>query len=192
MAFIKMVSENDAEGKLREIYESDLKNIGYVPNYAKIISLRPDVLETWRAFQASIRKNLRLRTYELVTMAAARELKCRYCLLAHGAVLLKNGFDIAQLRAIIADYKNAGLEPEEVAMMDFATMVIKNADKVQLEDIERLRSYGFSDTQILDITLTTTLRSCFSKTFDALGAKADIAYAELEKQLDDLLPEAKP
>lgn len=188
MAFIKTISENDAEGKLGEIYQGDLKNIGYVPNYAKIISLRPDVLETWRAFQASIRKNLRLRTYELVTMAAAKELKCRYCLLAHGAVLLKNGFDIVQLRAIIADHTNAGLEPEEVAMMDFAIMVIKNADKVQLEDIEHLRSFGFSDTAILDITLTTTLRSCFSKTFDSLGAKPDIIYVELEKQLDDLLP----
>lgn len=191
MAYIQTITEDEAEGKLREIYDGDRKNNGYVPNHAKIVSLRPDVMETWRAFQGSIRKNLRLRTYELVTMAAANALGCRYCLLAHGAVLLKNGFDIGQLRAIIADHHNAGLEPAEVAMMDFAQKVIHNANTVRQADIDHLRSFGLSDSAILDITLTTTMRSCFSKTFDALGAEPDAAYADLETQLHDLLPAAE-
>ena len=192
MAFIQTIAADEAEGKLRGIYEGDQQNLGYVPNYAKIVSLRPDVLEAWRAFQVSIRKNLRLRTYELVTIAAAKALNCRYCLLAHGAVLLKNGFDIGQLRAIIAGHHDAGLEPAEVAMMDFAQKVTENANKVRPDDIEHLRSFGLSDSEILDITLTTTLRSCFSKTFDALGAEPDAAYAELETLLHDLLPVGEP
>ena len=68
-------------------YEGDQKSLGFVPNHAKVFTLRPDVLEAWRAFQGSIRKNLRLRRYELVTLAAADALDCRYCLLAHGAIL---------------------------------------------------------------------------------------------------------
>jgi hypothetical protein len=47
---------------------------------------------------------------------------------------------------------------------------------------------AFADVEILDITLTATMRSFASKTFDALGAEADAAYAELEQQLSDLLP----
>ena len=43
--FIKTTSEAEAEGKLREIYEGDRKSLGYVPNHAKVFSLRPDVLE---------------------------------------------------------------------------------------------------------------------------------------------------
>ena len=53
--FIQTVSEAEAVGKLRDIYEGDKKSMGYVPNYAKVFSLRPDVLEAWRAFQGSIR-----------------------------------------------------------------------------------------------------------------------------------------
>jgi hypothetical protein len=41
----KTVSEAEAEGKVREVYDGDQENFGYVPNHAKAFSLRPDVLE---------------------------------------------------------------------------------------------------------------------------------------------------
>jgi AhpD family alkylhydroperoxidase len=115
--FIQTISEADAEGKLLEIYQGDLKNLGYDPNHARVFSLRPEVLEAWRAFQGSIRKNLHLRRYELVTLAAAMALNCRYCLLAHGSILIKNGVSLEQLRMILTNFNEAGLEAAEVAMM---------------------------------------------------------------------------
>jgi len=57
--FIQTITEVEADGKVRKIYEGDRKSLGYVPNHAKVFSLRPDVLEAWRVFQGSIRKNLR-------------------------------------------------------------------------------------------------------------------------------------
>src|ERR1700694_3074370 len=117
--FIETIPEAKAEGKLKEIYDGDQKNLGYVPNHGKVFSLRPDVFEAWRAFQGSIRKHLRLRRYELVTLAAAQALNCRYCLLAHGAILNKNGVSLDQLRAILTDFHSAGLEAADGAIMDF-------------------------------------------------------------------------
>ncbi len=189
LMFIKTTSEAEAEGKLREIYEGDRKSLGYVPNHAKVFSLRPEVLEAWRAFQGSIRKNLRLRRYELVTLAAAMALKCRYCLLAHGAILIKNGVSVDQLRAILTNINDAGLEPAEVAMMEFAQKITRNANKIVQADVDALHALDLTDVEILDITLTATMRSFASKTFDALGAGPDIVYDELEHQLADLLPE---
>jgi uncharacterized peroxidase-related enzyme len=186
--FIQTVSEAEAEGKLREIYEGDRKNLGYVPNHAKVFSLRPEVLEAWRAFQGSIRKNLRLRPYELVTLAAAMALKCRYCLLAHGAILIKNGVSVDQLRKILINFYDAGLERTEVLMMDFAQKIIRNANEISQTDIDSLHEVDLKDVEILDITLTATMRSFASKTFDALGAEPDSVYNELEHQLNDLLP----
>ena len=162
--------------------------MGYVPNHAKIFSLRPEVLEAWRTFQGSIRKNLPLRRYELVTLAAAKALNCRYCLLAHGAILNKNGVSVDQLRAILTNFHDAGLEPDEVAMMEFAQKIIRGANEITLGDIDALRLLGLEDVEILDITLTATMRSFASKTFDALGAGPDAVYDELEHQLSDLLP----
>ncbi len=190
--FIHTVQESEAEGKLRELYEGDRKNYGYIPNHASVFSLRPEVFEAWRAFQGSIRKNLRLRRYELVTMAAAVALKCRYCILAHGAVLLKNEMNLEQLRALLKDFRNAGLDRVEVAMMEFAWKAALRANEMTQSDVDALRALGFQDVEILDITLTATMRSFASKTFNALGAEADPAYAELEKQLSDLLPGISP
>ena len=186
--FIQTISEAEAEGKLRDIYESDQKNLGYVPNHAKVFSLRPDMLEAWRAFQGSIRRNLRLRRYELVTLAAAKAVNCRYCLLAHGAILNKNGVSVDQLRAILTDFHDAGLELAEVAMMDFAQKIARSANEMTQADVDALRALGLEDVEILDITLTATMRSFASKTFNALGAEPDAVYDELEHQLSDLLP----
>jgi uncharacterized peroxidase-related enzyme len=188
LMFIQTTSETEAEGKLREIYEGDRKSLGYVPNHARVFSLRPEVLEAWRAFQGSIRKNLRLRRYELVTLAAAMALNCRYCLLAHGAILIKSGVSMDQLRVILTNFNDAGLERDEVAMMEFAQKIIRNANEITQADVDALRALDLEDVEILDITLTATMRSFASKTFDAMGAGPDAVYDELEHQLSDLLP----
>jgi uncharacterized peroxidase-related enzyme len=187
--FIHTIKETEAEGKLKEIYQDDLKSYGYVPDHAKVFSLRPDVLEAWRSFQKSIRKNLQLRRYELVTIAAAIALRCRYCILAHGSILIKNGMNIEQLRSILTDFRNAGLEPLEITLMEFAQKVIRSANEMNQDDIDILRSHGLNDTEILDVTLTATMRSFASKTFDSMGAGPDAIYSELEQKLSDLLPE---
>ncbi len=186
--FIQTVSEAEAEGKVREVYDGDQETFGYVPNHAKVFSLRPDVLKAWRGLQGSIRKNLRLRRYELVTLAAAGALNCRYCLLAHGSVLNKNGVSVDQLRAILTDYHDAGLEPTEVAIMDFAEKIARRANEMTQADVDALRALGLEDVEILDITLTATMRCLASKTFNALGAGSDAAFDELEGQLSELLP----
>jgi uncharacterized peroxidase-related enzyme len=188
MAYIKTIPEAAAQDKLRELYDGDRSNYGYVPNHAQLFSERPDVLEAWRAFQGSVRQHLRLRDYELVTMAAAQALHCRYCLLAHGSVLLNNGFTVDQLRALLTDYHNADLTRREVAVMDFAYKIAVNAYQMTQADTNSLRSHGFSDAEILDITMTATIRSTFSLTLEALGAQPDAAYDELAAQLGDLLP----
>jgi uncharacterized peroxidase-related enzyme len=186
--FIETISEAEAEGKVRAVYESDQSSLGYVPNHAKVFSLRPDVLEAWRSFQGVVRKNLRLRRYELVTLAAARALNCRYCLLAHGSILTKNGVSLDQLRAILTDFHDAGLEPEEVAIMDFAEKIARSANEMTQADVDALRALGLEDVEILDITLTATMRCFASKTFNALGAGSDAVYDDIEDQLSDLLP----
>jgi hypothetical protein len=78
MAFIKTISEQDADGLLQELYQTEQKANGYVPNYAKAISLHPEVYDAWKKFIAAVRSKMRLRRYELVTFATAMALKCTY------------------------------------------------------------------------------------------------------------------
>jgi alkylhydroperoxidase family enzyme len=113
-------------------------------------------------------------------------------MLAHGALLRKNFFSADQLAAIVRDFSNAGLPPEEVAVMSFAQKIITKAGHVSEHDFDELRAYGFSDEEILDVVLASTARSFFSKTLDTVNAKPDEVYLDLEPELLQLLTVGRP
>ena len=78
MSFLKTIDPDEASGEAKALFEKDLTKKGYISNYTRAYSLRPAVLEAWRELQGSIRRNMRLRRYELVTFAAATALHCSY------------------------------------------------------------------------------------------------------------------
>jgi hypothetical protein len=78
MTLIKTISEQQAEGLLKEWYEADAKANGYIPNYTKAFSLNPEAYDAWKKLIGAVRSKMRLRRFELVTFAAAMELNCTY------------------------------------------------------------------------------------------------------------------
>jgi len=192
MTFIKSVPEEQAESLAKEQYLDALGTLGYVPNYVKVFSTRPEVYEAWTTLIGAIRSHMRLRRYELVTFAAAQALKCAYCMLAHGATLRKNFFNLEEMLALIADYRNAGLTPQEVALMTFSRKITLQAHLVNDKDYEELRASGLTDAEILDVILACTARSFFSKTLLAVDATPDKVYAELEPELLEKLSLGHP
>jgi hypothetical protein len=78
VSFIQEIADEEATGALKELYDSYQETHGYIPNYVKALSLRPEVFQAWRELQGAIRKNLRLRQYELVTIAASSQMGCSY------------------------------------------------------------------------------------------------------------------
>ncbi len=54
-------------------------------------------------------------------------------------------------------------------MLDYVVQVTKDATRVQREDIEGLRSAGFDDRGILQITLIASWFNYINRVADALG-----------------------
>jgi uncharacterized peroxidase-related enzyme len=192
MSFIKSISEEQAENLVLDQYHAAQKSMGYVPNYIKTFSIHPEVYDAWTKLIGAIRSKMRLRRYELVTFAAAMKLECTYCMFAHGAILRKNFFSADQLIAIVNDFYNAGLSPEEVALMAFAQKITNSAHQVDEHDLDELRNQGLTDEEIFDVVLACTARSFFSKTLDAVDAKPDEIYLELEPELIQVLALGRP
>ena len=113
-------------------------------------------------------------------------------MLAHGALLRKNFFSVEELAAIVKDFHNATLSPEEIAIMDFAQKVTTEPGQMSEIDYDQLRGHGLSDEEILDVILASTARNFFSKTLDSLDAIPDEAYLELEPELLQLLTPGRP
>jgi uncharacterized peroxidase-related enzyme len=192
MTFTGTVSETDATGAVAEMYEADRSADGRVPNSTKAFSLRPEVYAAWLKLGGAIRSNMDLRRYELATLAAARRLRSSYCMLAHGSVLIDRFMEPSAVRALADDFRSAGLDPVDVAVMDLADKVADDASSVSEADIERLRALGCSDAEIVDVVLAAALRCFFSKALDGLGVHADPKFAQLEPELRDALTVGRP
>jgi uncharacterized peroxidase-related enzyme len=192
MTFIDTVPEAGATGAVAEMYAVDRELFSQLPNLTRAFSLRPEVYAAWRQLNGAIKANMDLRRYELATIAAARRLRSSYCMLAHGSVMLNKFLEPEAVRALAEDYRSAGLEPADVAVMDLADKVAVDATSVTQDDVDRLRSFGLTDAEILDVVLAAAARCFFSKSLDALGAEPDASYSQLEPGLRDSLIVGRP
>jgi uncharacterized peroxidase-related enzyme len=187
MWYLPPVADEMAEGLLRQLYNQDLEENGYVTNITRVWSYRPELAAPWRQLLKAVRAHLRLRAYELVTLAASRAIGCVYCMLAHGAVLRKNGFTAQQVIAMLEDYHNAGLSPVEVHMMDYASKISSDTSSLTQADIDLLLQDGLSEQEITDIALAAVARNFMSRYFEALGAAPDPELQQKEPKLWDYL-----
>jgi uncharacterized peroxidase-related enzyme len=193
VGFLTTIEESDAAGGTAEVYASEHERVGYLPQYAQVFGERPAVYRAWRQLISEVTASMPTRRFELVTLAAARELRSSYCSVAHGAILADRFLtvdDVAQLAK--GDVPDA-LDECERAVVSFASKVATSAADVSSEDIEQLRSQGLDDAEILDVVLATAVRCFFSTVLEATGTQADAVYAErLDSTLRDALTVGRP
>ncbi len=192
MTFIKTLRPGEASGEVLEMYRRQEEHWGYVPNYAKLFSHRPEALARWGRLLAELRRSTDDRRFELVTFVVAYALKNRACALAHGARLAKIVGTDAVLA--IADGREADVLPDaEVAIVGLARLIAGDASKVTEGQISALKeNYGVSDAEVFDIAAIAAGRSFFTKLLDALGCEADVAYMSFDKALREALSVGRP
>jgi alkylhydroperoxidase family enzyme len=98
LSFIETVNDESAIGDTASLYDEDRARLGYVANYTRAFSHRPDVMRGWHQLNGAVRSNMDLRIYELATLAAATQLRSSYCSLAHGKIPLPSSTAPLRLR----------------------------------------------------------------------------------------------
>ncbi len=71
--------------------------------------------------------------------------------------------------ALEKDYTTAPITSQERVMLDYVVKVTRDATKVRKDDIEALRTAGFDDRAILQITLIASWFNYINRVADALG-----------------------
>jgi uncharacterized peroxidase-related enzyme len=77
--------------------------------------------------------------------------------------------DKGLVEALEKDYTTAPITPQERVMLDYVIKLTKDATKVWKDDIEGLRTVGFDDQAILQITLIASWFNYINRVADALG-----------------------
>ncbi len=82
--------------------------------------------------------------------------------------------DDSLIEALRRDYRTAAITEQERVMCDYVVKLTKDATKCSPADLDGLRSVGFDDKGILQITLIASWFNYINRVADALGVGRDI------------------
>ena len=106
MPIFKLIEENDAKGKVKEIYDEikKVRQITEIPNFWKSLANNPETLErTWTSLKQVMKKGtLDPVVKELIYVAVSITNGCEYCIKSHSLAAKKKGATDEMLNEMIA------------------------------------------------------------------------------------------
>ena len=106
MTIFKKISENEATGKVKEIFDEikEARQITEIPNFWKTMANSPETLErTWRSLQQVMGKGeLDPTVKELIYVAVSITNNCEYCIKSHSLAARKKGATDGMINEMIA------------------------------------------------------------------------------------------
>jgi uncharacterized peroxidase-related enzyme len=155
MSYIKVVGEDEAEGKLFEIYDEIQRNRGRVSNILRAQSLNPKGLRAHLdLYMATVfgKGGLSRREAELLAVVVSATNGDQYCLTHHSEGLDRHARDPEWVKAVAKDPAKAKLSEREAALAHYAIGLTKEPSKGRKEAVSALKSRGFTDEHILQAT----------------------------------------
>jgi uncharacterized peroxidase-related enzyme len=174
--FLRRAPETDA---VRAAHEAERASEGYVSNHTQLWSWRIDLDEDFRRLRNGLMSSSTLSDRELAVLvtATAAQRGDSYCSLAWGPRLAELS-DAETAAGVLGAGLPAGLTGREAALADWARRVVRDPNATTEADVERLRTAGLDDREILEATVFVALRLAFSTVNDALGALPDAELAD--------------
>ena len=106
MSMFKPISENEATGKVKEVFDEikSVRKITEVPNFWKYLANDPNELErTWTSLKEIMKKGaLDPVTKELIYVAVSITNGCEYCIKSHSLAAKKKGATEEMLKEMFA------------------------------------------------------------------------------------------
>ena len=177
MSWIDTVTKEQAEGRLRELYERVAGPGGKVDNVLQVHSLRPHTLEAHIALYKSVlhQSGNKLPKWLLEAIGGYVSLLngCTYCVEHHFAGLgrlLKNDDRLQQVRHALETgvFENV-FEQREQVILDYARQLTRSPDKMRESAIEKMRAAGLDDGEILEVNQVVSYFAYVNRTVLGLG-----------------------
>jgi uncharacterized peroxidase-related enzyme len=184
MTWVKTISREEADPELRSILETQQEL--YPPEYRQPVhqtndgtpgivaahTLIPEALHhAFSTFGVLMSPELPLSRaqHEMIATRVSALNGCSFCTISHAEFLRRVTLDEALAQAIREDYANAPLCAADRAMLDYASKVTTQANRMTREDHDRLQEHGFDDRARLQITLIAAFFNYINRVADALG-----------------------
>jgi len=152
------------------------ERFGFIPNIFRAQTLRPDVLEAEaevvRAILLSDDVLSRVRKEYILLVVSAANFNT-YCVAVHCEMLRALGVPADTSDRVALDHRQAGLPAADVALLDFALKLSQRPRDFSRADVESLRGLGFTEEQILEAVVMTSLTEFLNTLQMGLGTVPD-------------------
>jgi uncharacterized peroxidase-related enzyme len=156
------------------LYASDEQQPGFVMNLTRLWAWRPDVYQSFGAMRSQLMAGSTLSQRELgvIVCTSAATLGDSYCALAWGKKLA-DAADAGIAAAVLRGELDDGLSAREQALLSWVRKMCRDPNATTPADVESLRTAGFTEREIFELTAFAAIRTAFSVVNDALGAQPD-------------------
>ena len=149
---------------------------GFIPNFFRAQTMRPDLIEAEvRFIDTMLIKDgaLTRKQKEYIFLVCSAANLSTYCLTAHCEIVRMLGLEGPEPEQVAFDHTTANLPLPLKALLNFARKLNNQQSKVQARDIEVLRTFGFTEEQILEAVLTVGVTKFANFVAFGLGATPD-------------------
>lgn len=181
MPWIATIAYEDADDRLKKLYDRVKGPGNNVDNIMMMHSLRPHTMEGHMTLYKYVLHHSRNTVpkwfLETLGVWVSSLNDCSYCVDHHLSGLKRLIGDekgMAIGRAIVSrDMAAAGLEPRMILAMEYARVLTKSPTDVTEQMVQELRDAGYDDGQILEINQVVAYFNYANRTVLGLGCSTD-------------------
>jgi uncharacterized peroxidase-related enzyme len=148
----------------------------FIPNFFRAQTLRTDLIDAQAGlFGAAMVKAgaLTRQQKEYIFLVCSSRNLSTYCATAHCEIVRMLGIEGPEPEQVAIDHTAAALPLPDKALLNFAVKLNDQQLKIGPADIAALRTYGFSDEQILEAVIVVGLAKFANFVSIGLGATPD-------------------
>jgi uncharacterized peroxidase-related enzyme len=172
--WISTVPYAEAEGELRATYDRQVSALGEPTEMTLVGSLYPRLVATrLDLYAVSERCPSRLTPHQrnLISFVTSALNGTVYCMSQVTIKLRETGFSNDQIALLANDPSRVDMPPADHELVRYTTKLTKDPNSVTEADIERLRSRGFDDLDILDANSQCAHLNYINRVVCGLGIK---------------------
>src|SRR5215510_6401597 len=164
---------------MADLFKLCEEKLSFVPNVFKAFSFDMAKLEGFVGYRNSVMQGesgLSKVEQKMIATAVSTQNHCYYCVTSHGSAVRGLSGDPILGEQIVMNYRAAGLDKRQRAMLDFAVKLTVEPWTIEEEDRERLRRAGFSDRDIWDIAAIAAFFNMTNRIASAIDMRPNSQY----------------
>jgi uncharacterized peroxidase-related enzyme len=182
LSWLSVPAAEDVPDEVVELWQQPLEKLGFVPNVLRVFALRPRHLLRWWAYYDELMRGesgLSKAQREMIAVVVSATNRCHYCIVSHSAALRKLTGDPVLVDQLATNHKYAPVDDRDRAMLDFAVKLTEQSHHCGPEDVEALRTAGWSDEEIMDIAQVAAMFNFTNRLASGLGWVPNREYHSL-------------